>query len=274
VGKVDDAVKHVKDQINGLSTGQGIGGGKGKKKGGLLDLIAPELTHPGEFISFFSKTIGKVTGVLKGFAKKYTAKLGVNGLGDVKSIAGRAKDAALGFARRAYRALLNASFPGSSVVKAAARAASAFAHGTYRATLRALDRASSVGRRVMGYLRSIFHPITVTINAVLGHVPKLPFFHRLGGVKHMQAGGNTTLVGEEGPELVDLPTGAYVRPEATTRGRMMQQQQGAGMAGPIVINVQLDGKTLASLLFDPLKGVVRQKGGKGPGSAQKAWGYA
>jgi hypothetical protein len=52
----------------------------------------------------------------------------------VSSIAGRAKDAALGYARGAYRALLRASFLGALVVKGAARATVAFARGSYRAT--------------------------------------------------------------------------------------------------------------------------------------------
>jgi hypothetical protein len=47
-----------------------------------------------------------------------------------------------------------------------------------------------------------------------------------------------------------------------------------GPQGPVNINVVLDGKVLATALFDPLKGIVRNRGGKGSGSAQRAWGYS
>jgi hypothetical protein len=272
VGKVDQAVKQVQEKISGLASGAGTGGGsgKGKKKGGL----APMDAFITELVIGLAVIAGKVKKFVdwlsKNFSKKWAGHLAMEGLGTVKSVAKRAIDAALGFARRAYHALLRASFPGSSVVKAAARACVRFARATYRATLRALDKASAVGRRVMGYLRSIFHPITVTINAVLGHIPKLPW-QRLGGVKRMAGGGNTTLVGEEGPELVDLPPGAYVRPEATTRGRMMGQ---GGGGQPIVIQLFLDGKQVAEATFGHTKEIVRKKGGKGPDSSQKAWGFA
>lgn len=269
VGKVDGAVKHVKDQINGLASGAGIA--KGKKKGGLIDIIAPELAHPGEFVGFFKNAIGKVTGLLKGFARKWTAKLGLDGLGSVKSIAGRARDAALGYARRAYHALLHASFPGSSVVRRAAREAVAFAKGRYQATLRAVEHVRGVVNRVLGWLRQLAHGVTIPIHIPMPSLPHIPFT-RLGGVRRMQGGGNTTLVGEEGPELVDLPPGAYVRPEATTKGRMMAGLGGGGQ--PVVIQLILDGKQIAEATFDPLKEVVRKRGGKGTGSAQKAWGFA
>lgn len=303
VGKVDDAVKQVKDQINGLASGKGIGGG-GKKKGGLLDIIAPELSHPGEFIGFFRKAISQAIGIVKGFAKTWKAKLGLDGLGSVKSIAGRAVAAALGFARRGYHAFLHASFPGSSVVTRAVKMAVAYARRTYRALLtasfpgagvvrRAISTAASYARRAyravltasfpgagvvrgaLSLLSNIPRLITVTIRGVASNLnpfDRLGGVSRLGGVRHMQAGGNTTLVGEEGPELVDLPPGAYVRPEATTRGRMLAAGGGGGQ--PVVVQLILDGRQIAEATFDHTKGIVRVKGGKGPNSAQKAWGYA
>jgi phage-related protein len=267
VGKVDDAVKQVKDKINGLSSGEGIKGGK--KKGGLIDLIAPELAHPEMFIGLIRRTVGKATDFLKQFAGDWRAKLHLDNLGSVRSIASKAKDAALDFAHRAYRALLNASFPGSGVVKGAARAAVGFAKGHYQAVLRALDRASSVGRRVMGYLRSIFHPITVTINAVLGHVPKLPW-QATGGISHAAEGGprgNLTWVGERGPELVNLPFGSTVYPH----GQSMGMARGGGMPERIEIPLYLDGREVARAVFEPLKGMIRATAG-GPNSVQKALG--
>jgi hypothetical protein len=95
-----------------------------------------------------------------------------------------------------------------------------------------------------------------------------------GGIT-AQGGGprsRQVLVGEQGEELVDLPSGSMVHSNADTRRILGQQQRGGG-GQPAVINIVLDGKVLAQLLFDPLKGVVRQRGGKGSNSAQKAWGF-
>jgi hypothetical protein len=216
---------------------------------------------------------------LAGAAKQYAE--------DVKAAGGDSQ----GAMNKGYNAFVKAA-RGAGLSK---KAADAFARSigliptSHRTTYKdnagsAISRAKAVQRAINSIRGHTVH-IGVQYDVISapgvyrqgGRVPdRLGGVSRLGGISRMQTGGlgrGPTLMGEEGPELTDLPPGAYVRPEATTRGRMMQQQ-GAGMAGPIVINVQLDGKTLASLLFDPLKGVVRQKGGKGPGSAQKAWGYA
>lgn len=60
---------------------------------------------------------------------------------------------------------------------------------------------------------------------------------------------------------------------STPRMAVAHASAGDGGGRLVVVNLQLDGKAVASVLFDPLKGLVRQRGGKGSGSAQKAWGY-
>lgn len=287
VGKVDDAVRQVRDKLSGLSSGAGIGGG-GRKKGGLIDLIAPELAHPEEFINFFKNTIRKITAVLKDFAGDWRAKLHLDGLGSVKDIAGRAKDAAFDFAHRAYRALLNASFPGSSIVKGAVRAAvdyarrtyraaltanfpgasvvrsavsaaRRFASGRYQATLRAFDAASRVARSVIGWLRSIPRTVDVWIRA---HIPDLPWPFATGGISHAAEGGprsNLALVGERGPELVKLPFGSTVYP--TGQSQQMLAQGGGGGMGELHIHLGIGGHEFAEIIIDPLRNAVRTRGG-------------
>ena len=113
-----------------------------------------------------------------------------------------------------------------------------------------------------------------------------------GGVVggHAQGGGPRsalTLVGEEGPELVNLPFGSMVRSNADTRrmlrsrpwwenspgGAALQQrqrQENRSAGQPIVIHqtITLDGKVLAQQIFDPLRSKIGNLGG----NVQKALG--
>lgn len=85
-----------------------------------------------------------------------------------------------------------------------------------------------------------------------------------GGVRGLSAaatGGvrrNATMVGEHGPEIVDLPAGSRVRSNSDTR-RILGQ--GGGQSVPIQVNLVVDGKTLATAMFDPTREIVRNKGG-------------
>lgn len=86
-----------------------------------------------------------------------------------------------------------------------------------------------------------------------------------GGVVGMAAaatGGvrsNMTMVGEQGVEIVDLPAGSRVRSNPDTR-RIMRQGAGGGSA-PMQVNLVVDGKVLASAMFDPTREIIRGKGG-------------
>jgi hypothetical protein len=88
----------------------------------------------------------------------------------------------------------------------------------------------------------------------------LGFAH--GGVVGTAATGgirsNMTLVGENGPELVDLAPGSHVRSNSDSR-RLVGQ--GGGGGGPITIQLVMDGQRLAEVLFDPLRNQVFSRGG-------------
>lgn len=100
---------------------------------------------------------------------------------------------------------------------------------------------------------------------------------RTGGIKGAAVGGarpaGMTMVGEEGPELIpNMRPGTMVHERATT-AQIMRRHAGAGRAGggggePIVVNLVLDGMTLARALVDPTRRVVASLGG----SVQDAYG--
>lgn len=100
-------------------------------------------------------------------------------------------------------------------------------------------------------------------------------FHGLahGGIKGAASGpisSGLTWVGENGPELMDLPPGTSVRTSGDS-ARMMRQMAGAGagMTGPIIINLELDGHQLATATVDPMRNFVRNRFG---GNVQLAYG--
>ena len=78
-----------------------------------------------------------------------------------------------------------------------------------------------------------------------------------------------TLVGEEGPELLNLPGGSYVLPAGTTQallsGRRMPALPTAGATGagggPIHITLRLGDRTLGEIVVDPLRRAVHARGG-------------
>lgn len=93
--------------------------------------------------------------------------------------------------------------------------------------------------------------------------------HAAGGVVGSATGGirsGLSWVGEQGPELVSLPAGATVHSAGDSQ-RMMQG--GGGQMAPIVIQLIADGKQLAEVVVDPIRGLVRQLGA---GSVQQFLG--
>lgn len=82
-----------------------------------------------------------------------------------------------------------------------------------------------------------------------------------GGIIGAATGGvrsNMTLVGEHGPELVDLAPGSRVLSNSDTRRTLSAQGMGAGV---FQINLVVDGRVLATTLFDPTREIIRDKGG-------------
>ncbi|MFI1394086.1 hypothetical protein [Streptomyces sp. NPDC020681] len=82
-----------------------------------------------------------------------------------------------------------------------------------------------------------------------------------GGVVGAAGGGprsRMTLVGEQGPELVDLAPGSRVHSNPDTR-RMMSGSD--GQVEMIQVNLHLEGKQVAQVLIDPLRREVSSRGG-------------
>ena len=85
---------------------------------------------------------------------------------------------------------------------------------------------------------------------------------RHGGVVGAAASGgvrsNMTLVGEAGPEIVNLPTGSRVRSNPDTR-RMMSGSGGGG--GPVVIEIRSSGSAVDDMLMEIFRKAVHVRGG-------------
>lgn len=88
----------------------------------------------------------------------------------------------------------------------------------------------------------------------------LGFAH--GGITGAAGGGprsNTTLVGEYGPELVDLAPGSRVRSNADSR--RIAAGSGSGGMAPFVIQLNVGPTTLGEIIVDPLRKAVHSRGG-------------
>lgn len=89
-------------------------------------------------------------------------------------------------------------------------------------------------------------------------IPWIPYVPYLA---HGGIGGGMAVVGENGPELVNLPNGSMVKSNADTRSILAGAGGGGGGNRPIHITLQLGGKNIGDLLVDPLRGAVRARGG-------------
>lgn len=118
-------------------------------------------------------------------------------------------------------------------------------------------------RSVLSRVVNAFIPTkTVKIVAnVVGAAKKFLGFAHGGVVGRAAEGGprsNLTMVGEQGPELVDLAPGSRVRTNSDSR-RLMSQGNSGGQMPPLVI--QIGDKVLAELIVDPIRKVVKTNGG-------------
>jgi hypothetical protein len=108
--------------------------------------------------------------------------------------------------------------------------------------------------------------VTVRTNYVStlskNHFYKVPLMRASGGFVGAAAGGgprsNRVMVGEQGPEIVDLPPGSRVRSNPDTR-RIMGQGRGGG--GLIHLTVNLGNERLGDLMIDPLRKTIKRRGG-------------
>jgi hypothetical protein len=123
------------------------------------------------------------------------------------------------------------------------------------------------GRTVDVNVRARIDPRLTSGGFVMGGRPVFT-----GGIIGAASGGprsRQTLVGEHGPELVDLAPGSTVHSNPDTR-RLMGT---GGGGGHLVLEFAGgSGSELERLLWDFIKKNVRLRGGKGPNSVQKALG--
>jgi hypothetical protein len=93
-----------------------------------------------------------------------------------------------------------------------------------------------------------------------------------GGIKGAASGmigDGLTWTGENGPELLDLPPGTRVHSNPDSM-RIAAAAADRGAAGPMQVNLVVDGRVLAEVLMDPQREIVRMQY---QGSAQNAWGW-
>lgn len=83
--------------------------------------------------------------------------------------------------------------------------------------------------------------------------PNIPYLAR-GGLA-----SGLAIVGERGPELVNLPSGSKVH--STEDSARMLSGGGGGGGRPMHITLKIGEKTLGDLLVDPIRGAVRSRGG-------------
>lgn len=84
-----------------------------------------------------------------------------------------------------------------------------------------------------------------------------------GGVVGAAGGGprsRRTLVGEQGPEIVDLAPGSRVRSNPDTK-RLLAGGHAGGGGQPMVVQLQLDGRQIAEVLIDPMRSRIQSLGG-------------
>lgn len=107
---------------------------------------------------------------------------------------------------------------------------------------------------------------TVTVHYQTTGSPYLPSGGREyahGGVIGAAGGGprsRMTLVGEQGPELVDLAPGSRVRSNPDSK-RIADGMAGGGGGGPVVLELRSSGSRIDDLLMEILRGAIRVKGG-------------
>lgn len=177
-----------------------------------------------------------------------------------------AKKLAQNYARATYRAVMLAVNRAGSAINAARSAANRFAHATYRAVLTARNAVWSAVNSALAAARNWAGRVfTATLNVVKNFSP---FEHggvvgakATGGISKAATGGargSSVLVGEHGPEIVNLPGGSRVRSNPDTR-RLLGQAGGG--AGPIVIQLRIGDRALGDLLIDPIRKTVRSRGG-------------
>jgi phage-related minor tail protein len=110
--------------------------------------------------------------------------------------------------------------------------------------------AKSKLQSLLDFAGSIRQRVSNVVSGIVGKIPHLA----TGGI----SSGGLTLVGEQGPELVRLPSGASVSSNPDTR-----QMLGSGGApsGPIVLELRSSGQRVDDMLVELLRSAIRVRGG-------------
>lgn len=172
------------------------------------------------------------------------------------------------WAHRLYRAQLTAGDKTMGAVRSAISRCVGFAKRAYRATLSAknavasaLRSAISLGNQWAGRVFSATFNVIKSINP-FGAAGMIAGGLAAGGPARGMAsggpGGTMALVGEQGAELVRLPTGSTVVPHGNT---MQQLAQRGGGENRTVIELHSDGTRLMNLLIELLRIAINNKGG-------------
>lgn len=138
---------------------------------------------------------------------------------------------------------------------------------------RLVGKSISFAQRGIGAIISAIRTLKGWINGLRGKVIHIgasisglarkfiPGFAHGGIIGHAAEGGprsNTTLVGENGPEFVDLAPGSRVRSNPDSR---RLASGGGGGSQMMQITLQIGDKKLGDLLIDPIRKSVRTRGG-------------
>ncbi|MFI2349696.1 hypothetical protein ACH492_22115 [Streptomyces sp. NPDC019443] len=133
-----------------------------------------------------------------------------------------------------------------------------------RAEIRArIAQLEAAIRKAKGEIASVRGKTVVitTVHRRLEESAQGPLFKATGGIIGAAGGGprsRMTLVGEQGPELVDLAPGSTVRSNPDTR-RMMADATGAG--GTSVVEIRSSGSRVDDMLLEILRRAIRVRGG-------------
>ena len=114
-----------------------------------------------------------------------------------------------------------------------------------------------IGASVSGWIKKLFAKGGV-VGMYKGGVRGLGGGGRVGAAATGGVRNNMTMVGEHGPELVDLPVGSRVKSNPDTK-RMMGKSGGGGGGG--IIEIKSSGSRVDDMLIEILREAVRVRGG-------------
>ncbi|NUS26138.1 MAG: phage tail tape measure protein [Streptomyces sp.] len=152
---------------------------------------------------------------------------------------------------------------------AAGAAGKTSADAMYSAQIRAQDKlVHSLGRQQARLESAMNHLAAVMEKSISRAIGRRAAGGIVGAAASGGVRGGLTWVGEHEPELLEVPVGSRVHSGPDSR-RMAASMAGGGGGRPLQVNLVVDGKTLARVMVDPLRGEIRNING---GDVQGALG--